>query len=781
MVPRMQRTSQEWLASVESFVDQLRYVLTDAGLESPPMPRVALGGPFLVTYDPSSGTVWLGFDEHDSFRVYQTYGVLLDSDEEGEELEQLLQAIVHRMVLHAVGLHLRFAYDAHTPDEWLENQVANAIAQAAGAPLFAAERAFLVPRIAAAIESLRARIEQLQSEEDLGPSYLGVSEKLQSHLLWFQADLHIDEQPDLPTVLKTLVTASGQGQRRVVESELALMETLTKGPPALRRTAAELFADEASAESLAKTLAGTRELPPDVRFSLAAALLLRGMGPDAAAYLGALATSPRTPPPVAAASALLLDDAAASGLNLPQLLSELEDAGLADALKLVKVLPTRESVAAVWPLLGHRAASVRKEAYRLLAHVLPETESWTGIEDPEPSIRIASVLALSPRPGLPRAIAALLVDDDEQVRRAALVRARVDGVLAHEVATLLMSREADSARRAAAAVVSDRSPEWADGVFGRVIARDMRPYTLAVAAARAADPWDRHLALVDQLAMDALQRHRRETVLYAAEVRGRTDWMVLFEFSENLKGVDGAEMRRRFKDALPEGWHRALYEFGDEFDPLFALRTLAVSHPEPLVRAALLLWLARAGHADRDTVATFADQDPSPTVALVAPVIRATTEDPMALTAIEKALFLRTISLFRSVPTQSLLAIGGAMGVFKHLPGETIVKQGELGDRLFVVHDGRAEVRRENLDGSYAALTTVTAGAVFGEMSLFDSEPRSATVVATDTCLTLVLDAPTFHRLGVQYPEILWEICKVLTQRLRNADGAVSATATRAA
>ena len=766
IVSVMSRTSQEWSVFVQQLAARLNPAMEAVGLAPLASPRLALDGDALVAYELASQTIVLGFPADGSQPASAAYAALLGL--EGEELEHLLELLVTRQALHALGRHLRVIHGAATGDEWVENEVANALAYAATVDAFGPHRAFLTEVLGRTIRSLEQRRRPSFSDPRPGekdPVLLPSTERLLRELVWFAADNDRTDVPSLEVTLQTLVGAESVAERRSAESEVVLLRTFTDGPLALRRTAAELFAAEASAEAIGQLLASQRPMPSDVRLMLAQELLSRGETAPASTCLVGLATSDLTPPPVAAAAALLLETPSEHSLDVPALLAELEQSGLSDALKLVRSLPTPAGITAVWPMLAHPAAPVRKEAYRLLAHGLPESDSWTGISDPEPSIRQASVLMLSPRPGLPRALAELVTDTDTDVRRAAITRARSEDSLANEVGTILIARETDEGRMAGAGVVAHRVPDWAERVLAGVFARTIRPFMLAVLAARSAEPWDRALALAEQLASDTLDRHRRELLSFAAEVFGRSDWFTLYETSQQA-GVGATEAAGALADTLPPGWESALFQSVQSFDPLSALRDLALTHPEPLVRAALLLWLLRSGHESPAHVAAMAGRDPSHVVAEISPLAHAHLEGPMALTAIEKALFLRTVPLFRSVPTQSLLAIGGAMIASSHPAGDVIVKQGEMGDRLFVLHQGRAEAVRED-GGVRKVLATLEPGAVFGEMALFDLEPRSASVVTLEPCEALMLDAQTFHRLGVQFPDILWEICRVLTQRLR--------------
>jgi hypothetical protein len=765
----MARSPDGWTTFVEQIPMRLTPAFVGAGLR-PVAPLKAVPGnvPF-VDYDTRAGVVLVGLAQPGG---YAAAADLLSL--QGAELDRLLDLVGERLTLCAVGRHLRVSQGTASNDEWLEVQVANAVAYAASARTFAPHRSFLTDALGRAIQNLQQR-RMLALPGDIAGTPEG--ERLLQQLLWFYGDTQRSDLPDLDATLGALVAPAGTADRKRAESEVVLLQTLTEGPPALRRTAAELFAQEASAEALAKLLAAPRPMPADVRLTLAQALAVRGNGVAAATHLSALATDARTAPAIAAAAALVLETPSDFHLDVSRMLNELEESGLAEALRLVQALPTASGFTVVWPMLSARAPAVRKEAYRLPAGVLPESDAWTGITDPEPSIRAASVARLSERPGLPRALAQLALDEDVAVRQAAMARARTADVLASEVGRILVEKDTDEGRMTGAAVIAHRAPEWSIQVLAGVFARRLRPFLIAASATKVASPANRHLALVDKLASDALQRQRRELMAFVAEAFGRADWLTLLEMSQAHQNSEAEEAYRALAGVLPRGWFDILFESEQAFDPLSALSELALDHPEPLVRAAILLWLLRSGHQSPESIAAMAMRDSSPAVGEVIALTRDELESTMSLTAIEKALFLRTVPLFRSVPTQNLLAIAGAMVPMIHGYGESIVKQGELGDRLFVLYQGKAQaVRTEK--GEEKQLAMLDPGAVFGEMSLFDLEPRSASVVAMEQCETLMLDGASFHKLGVQFPEILWEVCRVLSQRLRTTDQVL---ATRAA
>jgi CRP-like cAMP-binding protein len=72
-------------------------------------------------------------------------------------------------------------------------------------------------------------------------------------------------------------------------------------------------------------------------------------------------------------------------------------------------------------------------------------------------------------------------------------------------------------------------------------------------------------------------------------------------------------------------------------------------------------------------------------------------------------------------------------------PGESVIREGEYGDRFYVVVEGELDVTCER--GAYPA---VSAGDVFGEIALLQDVPRTATVTARDECLLYALDRESF-------------------------------------
>jgi len=95
--------------------------------------------------------------------------------------------------------------------------------------------------------------------------------------------------------------------------------------------------------------------------------------------------------------------------------------------------------------------------------------------------------------------------------------------------------------------------------------------------------------------------------------------------------------------------------------------------------------------------------------------------------------------------------------------GEVVFHQGDLGDRMYVVIDGEVEVVQQLPGGQEIVLTTLKEGQWFGEMALFNDEPRGATVRTVTHVNTLSLDRSAFQIL-VSYLPPLREIFERIMQ-----------------
>jgi CRP-like cAMP-binding protein len=98
---------------------------------------------------------------------------------------------------------------------------------------------------------------------------------------------------------------------------------------------------------------------------------------------------------------------------------------------------------------------------------------------------------------------------------------------------------------------------------------------------------------------------------------------------------------------------------------------------------------------------------------------------------------------------------------------EVIFHQGDPGDALHVITAGSVKIVLPSAEGEEAIIATLRAGDFFGELSLLDGEPRSATAVAVESSETLSLPRNVFRELLDAHPELRDALFSALTQLLR--------------
>ena len=102
----------------------------------------------------------------------------------------------------------------------------------------------------------------------------------------------------------------------------------------------------------------------------------------------------------------------------------------------------------------------------------------------------------------------------------------------------------------------------------------------------------------------------------------------------------------------------------------------------------------------------------------------------------------------------------------EYTEGDLIVRQGEIGDCMYEILDGRVEVIHET-EGKEVRLAELGRGDFFGEMAIFDHEVRSATVRALGPVRALTIDKRTFLRRVTEDPSLAFRILEKMSHRIR--------------
>ncbi|MCK6405151.1 MAG: Crp/Fnr family transcriptional regulator [Rhodocyclaceae bacterium] len=138
---------------------------------------------------------------------------------------------------------------------------------------------------------------------------------------------------------------------------------------------------------------------------------------------------------------------------------------------------------------------------------------------------------------------------------------------------------------------------------------------------------------------------------------------------------------------------------------------------------------------------------------------------------------LRTIPLFCGVRDPQLEQIAGVANHRKVTRGTVIVRSGDPTDSLYILINGSARVLNSDEDGREVILSILGPGDFFGEMGLIDGSPRSADVVAAESCEMLVISKADFKRCLQENFEVALNIMKRLVERLREADRKIESLA----
>ncbi len=180
----------------------------------------------------------------------------------------------------------------------------------------------------------------------------------------------------------------------------------------------------------------------------------------------------------------------------------------------------------------------------------------------------------------------------------------------------------------------------------------------------------------------------------------------------------------------------ALFDLSRGSDPAEAVLR-ALDHPDPLVL---------------ETARRAAEQ-------LGLPEARS-WEKTMAMTTLEKVLFLKSIPLFANIPGETLAQVAPIAHEVRHAEGDTFIKAGESGDCLYVVVDGEVEVW-----SAEETIAEVGNRAIIGELAVLTDRPRNADCIAGSNLLMLRIGKEDFWELLEEHPELSTRILRQVIDR----------------
>ncbi|MCB0102023.1 MAG: cyclic nucleotide-binding domain-containing protein [Anaerolineales bacterium] len=153
---------------------------------------------------------------------------------------------------------------------------------------------------------------------------------------------------------------------------------------------------------------------------------------------------------------------------------------------------------------------------------------------------------------------------------------------------------------------------------------------------------------------------------------------------------------------------------------------------------------------------------------LLVQMIKHEGKENKMLNIVERVIILKSLSMFEHTPDEALAELAGLLQELIVQAGDVVIREGESGDSLYIVVDGKVEVVDDN-----RVLNQLGARAVFGELSMLDSSPRTATIRALEETSLLRLDQTSFYEIMSDYVEVAMGTIQLLTRNLRARTGDV--------
>lgn len=138
----------------------------------------------------------------------------------------------------------------------------------------------------------------------------------------------------------------------------------------------------------------------------------------------------------------------------------------------------------------------------------------------------------------------------------------------------------------------------------------------------------------------------------------------------------------------------------------------------------------------------------------------------MSLSNQEKLKLLRTVKSFDGMTDMEIDLISSTVHERDYPKRQVIVNEGDPGETMFIIASGMVKITQKEGDNENMVAVLKT-GDIIGEMSIFDSQPRSATVTAMEDTVLLELEKKQFVTLIAKMPEIALSMLRMMSQRLR--------------
>jgi CRP/FNR family transcriptional regulator, cyclic AMP receptor protein len=135
---------------------------------------------------------------------------------------------------------------------------------------------------------------------------------------------------------------------------------------------------------------------------------------------------------------------------------------------------------------------------------------------------------------------------------------------------------------------------------------------------------------------------------------------------------------------------------------------------------------------------------------------------------------LKNAAIFKDLDDSEIAEVAEKCKEEKYESGAYIFREGEAGNRLYIIATGEVRISRDVPGSGEEALAILKPGALFGEMSVFDRSERSTHAISNGGCTLLTITRPDFEMLldfnrEIAY-KVLWACVRLLSVRLRSTN-----------
>ncbi|MEM9806149.1 MAG: cyclic nucleotide-binding domain-containing protein [Cyanobacteria bacterium P01_D01_bin.56] len=437
-----------------------------------------------------------------------------------------------------------------------------------------------------------------------------------------------------------------------------------------------------------------------------------------------------------------------------------KERGLATLAKLSQTLPEQmrsQAIALAQQHFDYDNSAVRIAALDLWQQCSEDLAPLaTALGDPKPQVRDQAAIWLANKGGLAEAQTQLESSERDTVNGAIATIGRVRTRQASDILYTHLTddfRQIEQTRRWQAQI-PENNPNWQP--LAVAIADYHQRLIQKVLYVLASLGYSRTVNTVNQILVTTDSRDRSNAVEVLASLNHRRFILPLLPLLEETVTSSTVTPQPSLKWLRNKGY-KILLE--------------AIESKDRWLRAGALIALAkipRASLTDVDPVVQAVARDLFPTAPLLQDAYKALAHDRPD-TLMNRLLILKDVALFQNLSLDELLLIDEALEPQQFMTNETVFEEGSWGAHLYIIASGTVQLVK-TIDGEQREIKQLVVGNYFGEIALFDDAPRWNGAITQDDCLLLKLEKQRFISLTTQRPHILLEICRFMSQQLRETD-----------